>query len=131
MIMSLFGMTSCVTPEELTYSDVYISASVNYPVRWINSLPYYWFEGHWTLVPTYRYRYIRPLDRPRHFVAPRPRPNHYNYRYYPSQPRPGIGGPHTPQPRPDMRPHNHNQDRGHSNRHNNNGNRGGHFGGRR
>lgn len=120
MIMSMF-MTSCMTTEELTYSDVYISGTISYPVRWINEYPYYWFNNHWTIVPTYRYRYIRPLDRPRRFYAPNPSPRRYDYRYYPNRPKPRVGGPHTQQPT--HRPSHH------GNNHNNNHQ--GHFGGRR
>ena len=134
MIMSMM-MTSCVSTEELAYSDVYVSAGITYPVVYINSYPYYWFEGHWTIVPTYRYRYIRPLDRPRHFYAPRPNPHKYNYRYYPG-PRDNRHQPHRPsQHRPDVRP-NHPQGRPHTlqpngPRNNGNHNSRGHFGGRR
>ncbi len=125
MIMSIM-MTSCVTTEELAYSDVYVSTGITYPVIYVNSYPYYWFEGHWIIVPTHRYRYIRPLDRPRHFYAPRPNPHKYNYRYYhgPRDNRHQYQRPNYPQGRPHtLQP---NRPRNNSN-HNSRGN----FGGRR
>jgi len=135
MIMSMM-MTSCITTEDLAYSDIYVSAGITYPVVYINSYPYYWFEGHWTIVPTHRYSYIRPLDRPRHFYAPRPNPKTYNYRYYPGPRDNRVNPQRPPQRRPDVRPNRPQQGRPHTLQPNNggprnNGNNRGHFGGRR
>ena len=131
MIMCVFSMISCISMEDVAYHDEYVIGTTSYPVYYINSYPYYWFDNTWIMIPRYRYVYIRHIDRPRHIHAYRPNPHYYNHprlydkHYYGPNNytgrRPNTGGPHTLQP-------NRRSSVNHLNR---NGNRQGHFGSRR
>ena len=109
IMISSFFMTSCMSMEEIAYHDEYVIGTVSYPVYYINSYPYYWFDNSWIMIPRYRYTYIRHIDVPRHIHAYRPNPHNYMYRpstNYRFERRPGDyrghrpnnGVPHTRQP---------------------------------
>jgi len=115
MMISTFLMTSCVSMEDVAYHDEYVIGTSVYPVYYINSYPYYWFDNSWIMVPSYRYVYIRHVGAPRHIHAYRPNPHHYMHRpgpidRYDHRPgdyrghrpsgnhRPNSGVPHTRQP---------------------------------
>jgi len=132
IMISSFFMVSCVTMEDVAYHDEYVIGTSSYPVYYINSYPYYWFDNTWIMIPSYRYVYIRHIDRPRHIHAYRPNPYRYMHRpgpygYYGRVPgdyrghRPHTGGPHTLQPNGGGS-HNHPSGGSHGN---------GHFGSRR
>ena len=118
IVMSMFSMISCVSLEDVAYHDEYVVGTTSYPVCYINSYPYYWFDNTWVMIPTYRYVYIRHINVPRHVRAYRPNPHHYMHRpgpndRYSRRPgdyrRPGShsGVPHTRQPnvtRPNNKP---------------------------
>ena len=94
VMVSLFSMSSCVAMEDLSYENEYIIEGRSYPVYYINSYPYYWYDNTWILIPSYRYVYIRHFDRPRYIHAYRPRA----HRYYTPRPNNRYGVPHTRQP---------------------------------
>lgn len=131
IMISSFFMISCVTMEDVAYHDEYVVGTVSYPVYYINSYPYYWFDNTWIMIPVYRYSYIRPIGTPRHIHAYRPKPSHYMHRpssRFDRRPgdyrghRPNSGVPHTRQPNIGGGTHRPNAGNGHS---------GGRFGGRR
>jgi len=113
IMISTFLMTSCVSMEDVAYHEVYVVGTTSYPVYYINSYPYYWFDNTWIMVPRYRYRYIHPIVGPRHIRAYRPNPHKYMHRPSPrydrrpgdykghrpsNNHRPNTGVPHTRQP---------------------------------
>ena len=107
VMISSFFMTSCATMEDVAYHEVYVVGTVSYPVYYINSYPYYWFDNTWIMIPRYRYTYIHPIREPRHIHAYRPNPHNYMHRpssRYDRRPgdyrghRPNNGVPHTRQP---------------------------------
>ena len=148
LLVSLFSLTSCLTMEDVAYQDEYVVGTTSYPVYYINSYPYYWFDNTWIMIPRYHYIYIRHIDSPRYIHAYRPRPHEY-YRNpnYGHHPRPIHPRNHDPRPHnPNVGNHPHNNHGNHSggihNNHGNgprggSGNHGGHgnghgrFGGRR
>lgn len=109
---SMFIMTSCVTSttvstgSDISYYDDYYYNGITYPVLYVNSSPYYYCGGRWTLIPHIHYRYIRHYHKPMYFRGSYPqgyvhRP-HTTYRPY---------RPHKPVYMPsNTRPHgNYNQ----------------------
>ena len=109
IMISSFFMISCISMEDVAYHDEYVVGTTAYPVYYINSYPYYWFDNAWIMIPSYRYVYIRHIDTPRYIHAYRPNPHHYwhhsdmynRHGYGPGDyrgHRPHSGGPHTLQP---------------------------------
>lgn len=111
IIINTFFITSCVSAQEIVYYDEYYLGTSSYPVYYVKSYPYYYYDNTWILIPNYRYTYIRHLNVPRRIHGYRPYQYHYNYRYNVHRRHNSyIGVPHTRQPNMNRTPlhHQHN-----------------------